>query len=897
MHYRTIIIKAPFLFKALFLCFLLALTTGVVAQSVKTYDEAIIYGDRHFKESQWLDAKAYYQQALKIKPGDSYAESQINLIIDKMQAQMEAEDIYYDIIDHADVLYEQNKIDEALQQFNKALEIVPDDEYAKNKIKEITEFQQREKGKIDSFNKAVETGKVYMADGKYEQAVLSFTEAAGIFPDNETPLKLISEAKEKKAAYLKRESDFNELFTQAERYVLVQNYIEALKIFNKADSVFPENKTASAKIKETELLADKQRRYNRALEKADDYYVNKDFVSAKVGYVKASEIWSEKSYPADMIAKIDSKLEESKKDLENNYNKYIASGDSLFNSQQYDLAKGEYNLALNLKPGESYPKQKLRAIEAVFADRAKEAEKEYQAVIASADSAFNAGSYDLAKVRYNKALDMKPDDTYPQKKIAELNTALAEIAIQKKVDNKYNELVKQADLMFSSLDYETAIEKYNEAHALKPDEAYPVDQVALVNKAIADVEKQKQINAEYDSLMETALALFGTDNFAEAKETYSSALALKPYESYPKQQMALIDSLVVQKQQREELERQYNDLVAQGDVAYTAENYNEALAFYSQAVELLPDEGVATGKKSETEAAIAEIKRQEELQRNYNNAIAGADELFDNESFELAKAEYEKSLTYKPDESYPKERIKEVEVELERLAAEREERYIKSVASGDSLLEAGNYKMALASYKTAESIKNTEAYPKQKIVEVEKLIEERRQRMMARYEVVIADADKYYNSRIYDKAIDKYNEAAALLPDEAYPADMVRKITKFIEENAIVDIIKSSDTIVMKTSDRYDFEPVKISVRKSNYIFMRARSVDGSACKLIVSYGSDTGKNGGFVIQVTDGDELRDYISRVGNQYKWFSEDNNWMTIYPENGDVEISLLRISSGN
>ena len=60
--------------------------------------------------------------------------------------------------------------------------------------------------------------------------------------------------------------------------------------------------------------------------------------------------------------------------------------------------------------------------------------------------------------------------------------------------------------------------------------------------------------------------------------------------------------------------------------------------------------------------------------------------------------------------------------------------------------------------------------------------------------------------------------------------------------------------------------------------------------------GSKKGKNGGFVIQVNEGEEFNDYIVRVGNQYKWFAEDNNWFTLHPENGDVEISMLRISKG-
>jgi len=51
------------------------------------------------------------------------------------------------------------------------------------------------------------------------------------------------------------------------------------------------------------------------------------------------------------------------------------------------------------------------------------------------------------------------------------------------------------------------------------------------------------------------------------------------------------------------------------------------------------------------------------------------------------------------------------------------------------------------------------------------------------------------------------------------------------------------------------------------------------------------------VLQVPQGDATRDYIIRIGAMYKWFSEDNNWLSIYPEGGDIEVALIRISKSD
>jgi hypothetical protein len=61
-----------------------------------------------------------------------------------------------------------------------------------------------------------------------------------------------------------------------------------------------------------------------------------------------------------------------------------------------------------------------------------------------------------------------------------------------------------------------------------------------------------------------------------------------------------------------------------------------------------------------------------------------------------------------------------------------------------------------------------------------------------------------------------------------------------------------------------------------------------------LNYGKGDAKNGGFVINIPDSDGQRDYIVKVGGQYKWFSEDNNWISLQPEGGSAEVSLIQIS---
>ncbi len=878
----------------LFLTMILGITS--FAQEATTYDEAIIYGDKKFNSYSLMDAKAYYQQALKLKPGDEYAKNKILVIVEKMKDSMAAEDEFYDIIDYADELYDNNKLDDAIDQYNKALKIIPSDEYTLNKVREIKELQSSKREKIQSFDKAMEAGKVYVEDQEYEKAIASFTEAAGIFPEKDSPLTELSNAKKLKNEYEQREERFNQKLEEAGKHFLIKNYLEALKLTKQASDIIPENKEALKQITTLEPLATKERKYNNLIKNADDYYISMDFISARKEYLSATQVWPEKNYPSDMISKINDKLEGEKQFLESNYNQYIVSGDSLFDLSEYSLALGKYNLALNLKPNESYPKSKVSDIETVFTNQRLAAEANYSAIIASADSAFEIGSYNISKDKYETALEVKPDDSYPASQLVEISKAQELIEAQAKVDQEYNTLIQQADNLYNSANYDLAIKKYREAQTIKSLESYPQAKIEAITIFLKEAAKQKQIDDKYNELIIIAINKFHEDKLDESRSLYVNAVELKPEEVLPKQQIIVIDSLLVVKEKQAEIKLQFNTLLAEGDSFKENKEYDLAIQKYDEALVLIPKEDQARQKRQSVLTIQNNIRKEAERKKSYDDAIQKGDNLFNEGSFELARVEFEKAQSLRNDQEYPRKRLIAISKELERLEAEKEERFAQSIADGDVFFDQGKYEEALKKYQLAKSIKPNEKYPQQKIVECEGHVAERLQRLMAEYELAIIDADRFYNSKTYDKAIAGYKKAEGIKPDETYPSEMINKITTYIEENSIVDIIGSSDTIVSKVLDKFTFEPVKINVRKSNYIIMKARSLDGEPCKLIVSYGSGTAKNGGFVIQVSEGMDFNDYLIRVGNQYKWFSEDNDWISIYPENGDIEVNMLRISKG-
>ena len=152
--------------KYIFILFLfagLSIVTGnhLMAQNTTTYQEAVKQADKKYAAGKLMDAKGYYQMALKLKKDDPYSKKKIKDIIDKLSQQMDKEDEYYDVIDKADIYFDQNAFDKALGYYRDALKIIPNDNYAKERIQKILDIRANEKAKLENYNKLMADGNLF----------------------------------------------------------------------------------------------------------------------------------------------------------------------------------------------------------------------------------------------------------------------------------------------------------------------------------------------------------------------------------------------------------------------------------------------------------------------------------------------------------------------------------------------------------------------------------------------------------------------------------------------------------------------------------------------------------------------------------------------------------------
>ncbi len=875
----------------------LFLTSNVRAQQVKTYKEAIVKGNQLLKQKKYIDAKAYYQMALRYQERDTYATRKINEIVKELKAGESREEAYYNVIDKADSYYDKDMLAMALKSYRKALTIISGDSYALGRIKDIHRQQTVERGRRITYNHFIRSGDSLLSQNLFNMAITAFEKARNLFPNNPGAAEKLVLARQMQHNHLNRKKQAQKAIKTAGRYLLIKNYADALQHYELADSLIPGNPVVIKRIYQLKPKARTQIAYNKIASAADRLYIAKNYMAARERYQEAQKLWPENSYPAEMISKVDRQLTEQRKYLEQNYRTAVVHADSLFKMREMENARAEYNLALNLKPNESYPQQQLTAIKTWFIRQQQQLQANYHSVIRSADSLFSKGAYLAAQEKYEQALKTRPKDPYPKKKLSEIDKQLATIAKKEEMNAQYQSLIAEAKKLQAAGHFELAINKFRQALSLKGTDAFSASQIAKINRMLAQMQKQKELDANFARQIILGQRLLQQKQLEEAKKAFANALAIKPEEFLPARRIQLIDSLIQQKILRVQIEKDYQAAIQQGKQLYAQKQYENALVRFKKAKSLKPEDTYSGKMIQSIETTLAVIARAEALQQAYAESNARASQLLKEQKYELARAQYQNSLTLKPDESYPKKQIADINTILTRLAKEKDQRYAAVLSRADNLYNSRHYQKAVSLYEEAASIKPGEPYPGEQISACKTFLVQIVAEQTQNYKLAIVEADRLYQAKVYDKSIKAYKKAEKAKPDETYPAEMIKKIMDYIQKNAIVDLIKEKILIPAGETKKLSFKVLPVDVRKSNYVYVKAYNVDGKSFRVIFTYGKDKSKNGGFVVQVPPGKTNQDFIIRVGIQYKWFSDDNNWLSIYPENNPIEISLVRISKSN
>ena len=938
----------------------------------EAYNKAILLADQLFQQTKYAESVKGYQQALTVKPDEIYPKTKIREIENILATRKKQQEEYDFYMALADSLYIEKSFFTARENYSRASAIKPLESYPKDMISKTDKMltgQEAEMAKImaieEQYRLSIVSADKMFDQKQYDAAKTDYQKAAGYKPTEPYPKSKITEIDSILSSLVQiknREGQYDSLILLADKelaalaYDLARNgYQKALALkstepypkskiaeINKLLQGIAQQKLADEKYKSTIIKADSlfalkayeqaQTEYQNALkikdaeiypttklaeisqiltllakEKAfDDQYSalifkgknqiqSKEYPVAKKSFEAALQLKPEEKFPKDQIAAIDSILASiaKQKALDDQYDLIITKGDQLLVSKSYDQARIEYVNAGNLKPSEQYPVDRIAEIDKLLGEVAakKALDEQYAKTIADADKLFVGKTYDQSRSLYVKSGDLKSSETYPRTRISEIDIILGELAKQKALDEEYKTVLGIADSLYSEKAFEMARIEYLKASGLKSAEPYPKTRITEIDKQLADLASRKALDDQYASVLAVADRFFGEKKYDQARASYIDAGKIKPSELYPKEKITEIGTILAELAKQKALDDQYNLIITKGDQLLVSKSYDQARIEYVNAGKLKPTEQYPKDKLTEIDGILNEIKLKEEA---YRTSVTNADQLFAEKKYEESSDEYQNALIIKPDAKYPADKIIEINRILTELKGKRQT-YEELVAKGETQFTQKEWVKAKSLFQQALTVLPEEKYPKERINQIGVKIDSIYRANKVRYDQAVEEGDRFYNSYEYDKAIDSYTVASELLTMENYPREMIFKIRRTITENAIVDVLNSPVTLRAGEEKQFPFTPVNMASRKNNFIYIKIRNLSDKPFNVLLRYGQDKQSGGGVVIRNLSPDgKISERLISVRDQDTWYRFDNNWISLYPQGGDIEVTFIQVS---
>ena len=767
------------------------------------YQLALEDAEAFLEEDDLENALFQYRAAMKIKPEEKYPQKQIEKLNEQINENRDLEERYNSLLTQADDLYYEKKWDEALNLYKDASTIKPNEFYPKDQIakcEENIENEMRRKRLKKEYDEQLAKADQAFEGEAIEEAKKLYESALNILPEEEYPQKQIAVIDERLADQAEKQERFDAQMQQGITAMEAEEYETARGYFTQAMKINPKDEAPKEKIAEIELILrdradeierqkreeeERRAKYKLLIAQADSAFDQSRLSEAENTYKEALSMYNEK-YPNEQIDAI-AAIRQQRKEEEKEYNRLVAEGSKLLTAKEYEESKSKFTAALELKPGEELPQNRIEEIDRILRKIAQknkreewEAEQElkrktaeYDSLITLADGALGSDQYEESKNLYRKADGIFEEKEYPRKKIEEIDSLLADI---EKTNRDYAKYMDAADKLFNEEAWNAAEEEYQKALLLKPEESRPKDRIleihellreqkqAEIRKIQAEKEKEKERRAQYDARIAEADALFQDSVFAKAVAAYKEAQNILPEEEYPGIQIENARDMMTALEQAEkekkrlaalagEREEQYEKLLAEAEGQIREEKFQEAILKLNRAIELIPTREKAVEEKKRAEELLAAKKQQEaekrkaeaeaqERKRKYDAAMQLAANNTKKEKYSEAVEHYKSALEILPDQNEPKLKIQEIEellaqrkkeeeerLERERLQKQLDQEYQDYIAEADSLMTDKNYNRARTFYERALGVKDDEPYPQSQIKKIYKLQEAERERL------------------------------------------------------------------------------------------------------------------------------------------------------------------------
>lgn len=350
----------------------------------------------------------------------------------------------------------------------------------------------------------------------------------------------------------------------------------------------------------------------------------------------------------NMLAEAQVKQEESEaaEAARRDYEVQMREGKLAMRKEDWAVARTAFTTASELIPSEAEPRELLAELDAMSSEVEDTVDEDYSAAIDAGTSALSNGDLDAAESAFNEASELKPSERLPREKLAEIRQLRKaedrEADAMERRRKEYEDLVERADRAFDEQDFVRAKSLYEQATGVLPDEVYPrtraveaAGRIVPLGGDIADSEPQAdggaedEANREYEDRIREGDLAFDAEDWNSARSAYEVALELRPDERYPRNRLKRIESLTSGGEEgldaNLELDR---TALLEEEASEAAASAAATAAMQEEQARMMEEERMAAEEEERRQASEAAARAEQGRDRslNYLLALENADE-------------------------------------------------------------------------------------------------------------------------------------------------------------------------------------------------------------------------------------------------------------------------------
>lgn len=508
------------------------------------YSKALYYAGAVAADNEDFDkAIEMFEKYLEKEPSDQDVVAQLGMVYDKAKAShFEAGKRYYDDKNYRD----------ALNEFEKALLISPEfgaaRKYRDVVASELEGIREKEKKRLNTVVlPLLSEGKALLNDGELLAAEEKLLQAKSLDPSNNEAAAELLKCRNLIDQEITRNLD------EGKNYMESKKYYNSLRSFRNVVFYDPENESANEYIVEVRRLLDNEvDPYLRAGEK---YIKDENYRKALERYERALDIDPENKNAASgkelASVKIDSFFDE-----------YLGMARDYTKVKQFQIAKGYYNEALDLKPGDSVALAEIAEL------------RQKMGSLKGLDAMLKDAQRALVKGKYNKAISGFSNVLKIDSGNSEATRGLKEASYRKQ--NRIDAMIAEAETLYENGDYHDTIDLCREIESLERGETRA--------RKLLDNSKNAINNASAPHIAR-GKELFDKGDIDGAVISFKKALGYDPGNALVRRYLSRIDSHQIERIVEKEIKRAY----LAGLDNYTKGKYEEALNEWRKVLELDSD--------------------------------------------------------------------------------------------------------------------------------------------------------------------------------------------------------------------------------------------------------------------------------------------------------------------